>query len=398
VRSRTTLRVGRLAGIPIGVQPLWLVVVGLITYVLGHDWFPSQDPGLGDGAAYALGLLSALLLFAGIVLHELGHAVVARRRGVEVDEIDLWLLGGVSRLHGEPRRAGDELRFALAGPAVTAALLALAAVLRLALGGVLPAWARALLDYQVQVSSLILGFNLLPAFPLDGGRVARALLWLRSGDHDAATARASGIGRLFGMAMVAFGAFAFLGGAPGGLWFALIGVFLIVAATAEARQTELERSFAGTTVAELMSAPAVTLPAALTLEEAVREGFAHHLYSAFGVVDDRGRAIGVLTIQHVRAVPAARRHRVLAGEAAARDADLLVAPSLPVAELLGRPAFARIGRAVAVDPAGRPLGVVSATDVERRLRADALTAPEPIRVNHGSGRAPDPDARAPAPT
>ena len=394
--GRSTLRVGRLAGIPIGIQPLWLVIVGLITYALGHDWFPSQDPGLGEGAAYVLGLVSALLLFAGIVLHELGHAVVARRRGVAVDEIDLWLLGGVSRLHGEPREPGDELRFALAGPAVTAVLLAVAGVLRLALGGIVPAWARALLDYQVQVSALILAFNLLPAFPLDGGRVARSLLWMRSGDREAATARASAIGRLFGMAMVAFGLFAFLGGTPAGLWFALIGGFLIMAATAEARQTEIQHAFAGSTVADLMSAPAVTLPADLTLDEAVQRGFAHHLYTAFGIVDDRDRAIGILTIAHVRAVPALRRGEVLAGDAAERSADLLVAPTLPIAELLTRQAFARTGRAVAVDPAGRPLGVISATDIERRLRADALLAPVARPGQPRTQGGVNPDVRPPA--
>ena len=134
-RHRTTPHVGRLAGVPIGIQPLWLIIVGLLTYTLGNDYFPAQDPGLSSGAAYVLGLLSALTLFAGILLHELGHAVVARRRGVQVEEIDLWLLGGVSRLHGEPKAPGDELRFALAGPAVTAVLLAIAGAARLALRG-----------------------------------------------------------------------------------------------------------------------------------------------------------------------------------------------------------------------------------------------------------------------
>ena len=147
-RHRTTLHVGRLAGVPIGIQPLWLVVVGLLTYVLGHDYFPSEDHGLSPTAAYGLGLLSALALFAGIVAHELGHAVVARRRGVAVQEIDLWLLGGVSRLEGEPREPGDELRFAAAGPAVSAVILVIVAAVRILAGDGLPDWARAFLDYR----------------------------------------------------------------------------------------------------------------------------------------------------------------------------------------------------------------------------------------------------------
>lgn len=111
----SSLRVGRLAGVPIGIHPLWLLIVGLIAYSLGHDYFPSADGSLGATAAYALGLLSALLLFAGIVLHEFGHAVVARRHGITVEEIDLWMLGGVARLAGEAKAPGDELRFAVAG-------------------------------------------------------------------------------------------------------------------------------------------------------------------------------------------------------------------------------------------------------------------------------------------
>jgi len=371
---RSTLRLGRLAGIPIGVQPLWLLVVGLITFALGHDYFPTEDPGLSDGAAYALGLLSALALFAGILLHELGHAIVARRRGVEVDEIDLWLLGGVSRIHGEPRQPGDELRFAIAGPAVTAVLLAIAVALRVGLGGVLPDWGRALLDYQVYVNALILGFNLLPAFPLDGGRVARSLLWRRLGDRERATDIAAGVGRTFGWGMVLLGALSFFSGAVGGLWLALIGGFLIMAAGAEAQQLRVQHAFGTTTVGELMSAPAVTLPAALPLDEAIRRGFAAHLFSAFPIVDEAGRALGVLSIDAARAVPADRREAVLAEQVAALDPELLVAPETPVSQLLTLPAFHRVGRAVVVDRAGHPLGLASITDVQRRLRADELAA------------------------
>ena len=162
--------------------------------------------GIAPVAAYGLGLLSALLLFASILLHELGHALVARRNGVEIEEIDLWLLGGVARMAGYPKTAGAELRFAIAGPAVT---LAIAAALR---GGrawrcpaSAPAALRAVVEYQAFVNLAILVFNLLPAFPLDGGRVARALIWGRIGDVDRATGIAASIGRGFGFGMIALG-------------------------------------------------------------------------------------------------------------------------------------------------------------------------------------------------
>jgi Zn-dependent protease len=196
--SMRSIRVGRLAGIPIGFQPLWLLIVLLIAWSLGTAYYPDTDPGIAPAAAYALGLLSALLLFASILLHELGHSVVARRHGVEIEEIDLWLLGGVARMKGYPRTAGDELRFALAGPAVTLAIALAFGVLAVALPASTPDALRAVVDYQLFINAAILVFNLLPAFPLDGGRVARALIWMRNGDLQRATGAAAAIGRGFG--------------------------------------------------------------------------------------------------------------------------------------------------------------------------------------------------------
>jgi Zn-dependent protease len=166
----------------------------LISWTLGASYFPGEVPGIAPAAAYLLGLASVLLLFASILLHELGHALVARRQGVRVAGIDLWLLGGVARLEGEAHAPGQELRFALAGPAVTAVVLASFAVLRTLLPGSTPAALRALVDYQVLINALILGFNLMPAFPLDGGRVARALLWMRLGERGRATRMAAAAG------------------------------------------------------------------------------------------------------------------------------------------------------------------------------------------------------------
>jgi Zn-dependent protease/CBS domain-containing protein len=371
-RRGSTLRIGRLAGVPIGVHPLWLVIVALITLALGRDYFPSEDPALGEAAAYLLGLASALTLFLGILLHELGHAVVARRHGLEVEEIDLWLLGGVARMTGEPDAPGDELRFALAGPAVTAVVLVAFGAVRLVAGDVLADWLRAFVDYQLYVNAAILVFNLLPAFPLDGGRVARSLLWRHMGARERATELAARVGRAFGIGLVVLGLVSFAGGGVGGLWLALVGGFLIVAAGAEAQGAAMERSFAGRTVQSLMTSPAATLRGDLTAEEAVVVGFARHLYSAFPVVDADDRVLGVIVIDDLRSVAPLQRARVTVAQLARRDPALLVAPDTPVTALLALPAFVQTGRAVVVDDERRPLGVVSVTDVQRRLRADAL--------------------------
>jgi CBS domain-containing protein len=217
---------------------------------------------------------------------------------------------------------------------------------------------------------MILGFNLLPAFPLDGGRVARALLWRTSGDRLLATDRAAAVGRFFAVLIAAVGVLALGGGLFGGAWLLVVAAFLYVDADAEARFTHLEQALGGHTVAEL-AVPPVTLPAAATLEEAIR-AFAAQRFTAFPVVDEQGRAVGLLTIARVRAVAAAARAQRTAGEVADRDPELRVAASEPAMAVLQRPAFARVGRAVVVDDAGRAIGLVSRTDIERVMRVGEL--------------------------
>jgi Zn-dependent protease/predicted transcriptional regulator len=366
-----SFRIARIAGIPVGISPLWLIVVALITWSLGAGYYPSEVHGITTAGSYALGLASALLLFASILAHEFGHALVARRRGVQVEEIDLWLLGGVARMSGEPTTAEDELHFALAGPAVTAVVAALFGALAVALPSSAPAALRALVSYQVQINLLILGFNLVPAFPLDGGRVARALIWRRTGDMAAATNTAAGLGRVFGYLLIAFGVLVAFSGEPAGLWFAVIGVFLVSAATAERMHEQVISAFTGVPAEELMSEPAISIPAEATLVEA-QEYFTRYRYTAFPVIDAAGRAVGMLSIDHLNATARSRWPATRAGERADQDPALLIGGQEKIAHLLDQPAFARVGRAAVIDQEGRPVGVVSLTDIERTLRASRL--------------------------
>lgn len=366
-----SIRIGRLAGIPIGVQPLWLVIVALITWSLGATYYPDQAPGIAPGAAYALGLLSALLLFASILLHELGHAVVARRHGVEIEEIDLWLLGGVARMSGYPKHALDELRFALAGPAVTLAIALFFGAIAVALPASAPDWLQAVVSYQAVINAVILVFNLLPAFPLDGGRVARALIWWRRDNLSSATATAAMIGRGLGYGMIGLGVFGFAAGAFGGLWFALIGFFVIVAAKAEENGLRVRIALSGRAAGRLMTCPAVTIPAETTVAEAVNTYFLDTKHPAFPVVDGGrfgGRLVGLVDTTAVQRVPSQRRETTTVGEIAVDDPTLVIKEDQDVAEMLERPAFVRVGRAVVLAADGR-IGVLSITDVNRVLRA-----------------------------
>ena len=198
-------------------------------------------------------------------------------------------------MSGRPQKPGDELRFAAAGPAVTAVIAAIFGALALILPASAPAALRALIKYQAEVNLFILGFNLLPAFPLDGGRIARALLWRGSGDISAATDTAAGLGRGFGYLLIALGVVSWLGGAVGGLWFAVIGFFLVSAAGAERVQEQVIAALTGVTVRELMSTPVITISSELTLSDAQRY-FQRYRYTAFPVIDAAGHSVGLLSI------------------------------------------------------------------------------------------------------
>ncbi|MGD9736050.1 MAG: site-2 protease family protein [Solirubrobacterales bacterium] len=374
-----SVRIGRLAGIPIGVQPLWLLIVGLITWSLGAVYFPDRVDGIAPLAAYALGLACALLLFASILLHELGHSLVARRHGIEVEEVDLWLLGGVARMSGYPKAAGDELRFAAAGPAVTAAIAAVFGLVAVALPDSTPAALRAVVDYQLFVNAAILVFNLIPAFPLDGGRIARALLWMRSGDLGRATHTAAALGRAIGYAMIALGLLATAAGLLNGLWFALVGFFVSAAARAEENGLLIRTAFSGREAGRLMTFPALTIPARTTVAAAVSEYFGPRGYVAFPVLDGE-RLAGLVDVAAIERVPLRERQRVTVGEVASYEPGLVVDEDQDVAELLERPAFERVGRAVVVTRDGG-FGIVSITDVRRVLRALELGGSVPPRTS-----------------
>jgi Zn-dependent protease/predicted transcriptional regulator len=367
-----TLRITRIAGIPVGVSPWWLAIVALITWSLGASYFPEVIRSIDPIASYALGLASALLLFVSILAHEFGHALVARRCGIEVEEIDLWLLGGVSRMRGEAHEPLDELRYALAGPAVTAVIAACFGVAALLLPSSTPAAIRALVGYQALVNALILVFNLLPAFPLDGGRVLRSLLWRRSGEIGKSTATAASVGRGFGYVMIGLGALELLNGAPQGLWLALIGFFVVMAAGAQATVAQVHAALSGVHASELMSAPAVSIPEHTPIAHAARAYFRPYRFTAFPVVDELGRAIGMVSIAQVEALARQRRALQELAGVVDRDPALIVHGDDDVAGLLERPAFARVGRAVVVDEPGKPLGLISITDVQRALRASRL--------------------------
>jgi Zn-dependent protease len=219
---RGSVRLARIAGIDVEAHWSWLLIVGLLAWSLAAAVFPDSNPGLGDGVYAAMGVGATLLLFVSLAAHEYGHALRARREGMRIEGITLWLLGGVARFAGAFPSAGAELRIAVAGPLVSLVLgvVLLGAALALPLPGALDG----VLHWLGTMNLVLLVVNMIPALPLDGGRALRAVLWARSGDHAAATRSAVEISTAFGRFMVAAGILlVLLTVALGGLWFALIG-------------------------------------------------------------------------------------------------------------------------------------------------------------------------------
>src|SRR5581483_6987645 len=280
-----TLALGRIAGIRIGINWSWLIVFGLIVWTLGVSVFPNQDPNLSGATYAAMAVVAAILFFGSLLLHELGHAFQARREGMEIEGITLWLFGGVASFRGMFPSAGAELRIALAGPAVSAVLgglfvgIAAAAHRPLAVNGV-ATW----LGY---INVLLLAFNMLPALPLDGGRVFRALLWRGKRDFAAATRLAGEVGRALAYTMIGLGLLTLiLGGSWGGAWLAFLGWFLLQAAGMEVRSLVLRDALGGLRVRDLMVRDPIVVTADTTLAEFMDGVAFAHRYTTYPVLDD----------------------------------------------------------------------------------------------------------------
>jgi Zn-dependent protease len=293
---RETFRLGRVAGIPVGVNWSVLVIVALFAWSLATVTLPELAPGYGGAAYWLVSVVLAVVFFGCLLAHELAHSVVARNHGVGVDSITLWLLGGVSKLQGEAADPSSELRLAGAGPA-TSALLGVGfgglAGLLAAVGA--PTLAVAAFGWLAVINFVLAVFNLVPAAPLDGGRLLHALVWRRTGDHAEATAAATRAGRWFGGGLVALGVLLTLGGVITGLWFVLLGWFLISAARAEAAHELLHGAFAQLHVRDVMTASPITVPADVTVEELVDDWFLRYRCSAFPVVFDGGALVGIVS-------------------------------------------------------------------------------------------------------
>jgi Zn-dependent protease len=297
---RSTFTLFRIAGIAIRVDASWIILVVLVTWSLAAAFFPAQYPRLTREMYWTMGALGAIGLFASILFHELSHALMARRRGVRMNGITLFIFGGVAEMESEPEDARTELLTALAGPAATIALLLV--LWPLAILSRIYEWPlliQATVSYLAIINLVLLVFNAIPAFPLDGGRVLRAVLWSRKGDVQRATRIASQAGSGFGLLLIVMGVARVIGGDfIGGMWSFLIGSFLRTAATTAYQQTLLRESLRGATVREFMKADVVTVPREIPVRELVDDYFYKHHHRMFPVLAN-GKLSGCVSTRDV---------------------------------------------------------------------------------------------------
>jgi Zn-dependent protease/CBS domain-containing protein len=377
-----SIKLANVFGIRIGVDPSWFIVLFLVIYLLTgyyQDIFPAEN----DSSAFVLATVSALLFFLSIVLHELGHAVVAMRNGIGISGIDLWLFGGVARLERDTTSPGVEFRIAAAGPFVTLVIAAVCIAIGAAAGGsdfwsvvrfqevTLSSGLQAVVAYLASINLIVLLFNLIPGFPLDGGRIARSIAWKITGDRNRATQIAGRMGQFASYAMVGLGVLV-IGATQDfffGIWLIFIGLFLGQAARSAVYQTAVLERIDGLKVSDVMDADPVVIPGNTPIERALDEYFLRYRWPWFPVVDPYGYFIGLVDRERAERIPEDRQPVFTVQEIMRPDeGNLRVRTDDPLEDLLGSEPLRRVGALMAVDDLGRLRGVVTLDQVRRALQ------------------------------
>ena len=385
----------RVRGIRIAVDFSWFIVLFLIIFWLTGFYRDVLNVDNDDTGPYLLGVASAALFFASILLHELGHAFVAMRNRIGVDSITLWMFGGVARLERDSDTPGTEFKIAIAGPIVTAVIVIVCALLGLALAGGDEVRHAALIQQDTQTSGvaamvvwlgsinlLVLIFNLVPAFPLDGGRIARAIAWRRTGSRNTGTRFAATLGEWFGLFLILAGLgyfLVYLGDIIGGIWLAFVGFILRGAAKSAVAQTEITSRIEGISVGDVMDRDPVAIPEEASIEQALDEYFLRYRSPWFPVVDGARHVVGLVDRPSADKIPAVERTSASVGDVVARDSgSLTVMEDAPLESVLGNEALRRLGALIATDAEGQISGVLTIDAIGRALRPQTQTAPPAV--------------------
>lgn len=363
---KSTFTLARVRGIELGLNWSWLIIFGLIVTSLAIEVFPRANPDLGAATYLAMAVVASLLFFSSLLAHELGHALQAEREGMQIEGITLWVFGGVAKFTGMFPSAGAEFRIAVAGPAVTFVIALLAAALSAI--PFLPESVYGVIAWLGMINVVLLVFNMIPAFPLDGGRVLRSLLWRVKHDFVAATQTATAVGQVISRIFIALGVLlAVLAAAPSGLWLALLGWFILAAGRAEAQMVAMFDAFEGMRVADLMVAEPKTAPADATIQAFVDRLLPAGQFNAYPVVTADGTVIGLLPVRRLKDIAHDTWGRVTVADVMVPlDSALTMSPDRDLAQAVTEMLQTHHGRALVMSD-GRLAGLLSITDARRRL-------------------------------
>ncbi len=377
------VRVGRLFGIELRLDYSWFIVFFLVSWSLANHYFPTVHPGWPSSTYLVLGIVTAVLFFASVVTHELAHSLVSQAFGTPVRDITLFIFGGAAHISQEPKRARDELLMALVGPATSLALAAAFGLLW-QLSQVTAPPVRALAGWLAGINLMVGLFNLIPGFPLDGGRVFRAIAWRITGNLRQATWLASGLGRIVAYGFIFWGVFQiFNGNWADGLWIAFIGWFLDSAAAHSYQQMAVQEVLSGHTVREAMTTDCPRVPRRLTLDVLVDQVMLPSGKRCFPVVED-GELLGLITLQRIKDVPGARRPTTRVQDVMITRAELkTVRPDDQLTTILERMGDEEVGQFPVIDD-GRLVGMVARDSLLNFIKLRAEVAPTNGRA-HGPG-------------
>jgi Zn-dependent protease len=376
-------------GIRIAVDWSWFFVLFLVIFWLSNFYGNVLGESSSSSTPFALAVASAIGFFGSIVLHELGHAFAAMRNGIGISSIQLWIFGGMARMDSESDSASTEFKVAVAGPLVTLAIVVVLTAIGVAAVGTDEfrravliesrsgvSGPMALIGWLASINLLVLVFNLLPAFPMDGGRIVRAVAWWRTGDRNSATRFAARLGRVFGYIFIAGGLLlVFSGDAFGGIWLTLIGVVINGSARAASVQTAITGKISDLCVSDVMDREPVAIPSALSVERALDEYFLRYRWPWFPVVDAAHHFLGLIVRDKADEVPETSRATSHVADLVEHDdGTFQVRDDAPLDSLLANRAMRRFGAVMAVDIDGRLSGVITAEQVGRALRDAAKRA------------------------
>jgi Zn-dependent protease len=382
-RRPASIKLIDVAGIRIGVDAGWLLTLFVVIIYLSPSFRATLHSS--DTVAYVTTVVSALLFFFSLIVHELGHAIVARRQGIEVKDIQLFLFGGLTQMSRDAVSPGEEFKIAAAGPAATAMMVLVFAAIDLAIVGPHRLWHAFLLDSDIQVTPVLLSlswlllmnlivliFNLVPAFPLDGGRIARAIVWKTTSDKRKGTRVAAQLGQGFAVILAGLGVFLLLHGSGlGGLWLLMLAFLLYQAARGALVQTTITARIEGVRVADIMDRQPVAIPSVTPVTQALDEFFLRYGWSWFPVIDEAGHFVGISRQERVQsAIDGGEGWLAVDSMLESEDGGRWwVNEDRPLTDLLASEPLGRLGALMAVDGDGVLRGVVTVEQVRRALQS-----------------------------